>query len=66
MLPMTELAKTVHFNRSFLHTLALRTGTCVLALLVLARSKISSSLVENSNPILMRYPVDCRWDPDWE
>jgi hypothetical protein len=41
---------TTHFNHSFLLTLALKTKTCVMALLVLASSKFSPNLIEIMDP----------------
>ena len=52
-----EFAVTVYFNRSILLTLALKTMTCVMALLVPAQPKFSPNL---------RYLINCRWGPNWE
>ena len=41
-----EFAIIVHFNRLFMLTLAIKTKTCVMALVILARSKFSPNLIE--------------------
>ena len=48
-----------HFNRSFLLTLALKTRTCVMALLIPTWSKLSHDMME----ILVSYrlPMGSRW-----
>jgi hypothetical protein len=41
-----KLAKTAHFNCSFLLTLALKPWTCAMALFVTAFSKISPKMIK--------------------
>ena len=45
-----QFAITIHFNRTFLLTLALKTKTCVMTLLVMTLSKFQSWPNEKFNP----------------
>ena len=54
-----EFVKTAHFNHSFLLTLALKTRTCVMTLLIAAWSKFRPSLIKILVPY--RLPIDALW-----